>query len=112
MRVVIESPFSGDQKKNINYAQDCLRDSLARGESPIASHLIYPQVLDDAKDTEREQGINAGLEWGSCAELVAVYTNLGISLGMAKAIAHYAGSGLRVEFRSLSDGSSYGFADV
>ena len=39
--VVLESPYSGDIKGNTKYARMALRDSLARGEAPIASHLLY-----------------------------------------------------------------------
>lgn len=41
IRVVLESPYSGDIKGNTKYARMALRDSLARGEAPIASHLLY-----------------------------------------------------------------------
>ena len=48
--VILESPFAGDVKRNTAYARAALRDSLLRGEAPIASHLLYTQdgVLDDA----------------------------------------------------------------
>ncbi|MEK7211264.1 MAG: hypothetical protein AAB731_01390 [Patescibacteria group bacterium] len=40
-RVILESPFSGDVKRNIAYARACIRDCLRRGEAAIASHLLY-----------------------------------------------------------------------
>jgi hypothetical protein len=45
--VIIESPYAGDPDGNLAYARAALADSLARGEAPFASHLLYPQVLDD-----------------------------------------------------------------
>lgn len=42
--VVLESPYAGDIERNTNYARDCMRDSILRGEAPIASHLIYTQA--------------------------------------------------------------------
>lgn len=62
-RVIIESPYAGDVELNAQYARECLRDSLTRGEAPIASHLLYtqPGVLDDAVPRERALGIEAGL---------------------------------------------------
>ena len=42
-RVIIESPYAGFVKRNEDYARECLRDSLMRGEAPIASHLLYTQ---------------------------------------------------------------------
>ena len=44
MRLVIfESPYAGDVEANTEYARRCVRDSLMRGEAPIASHLLYTQ---------------------------------------------------------------------
>jgi hypothetical protein len=58
-----------------------LRDSLLRGEAPIASHLLYtqPGVLRDNVAGEREQGIAAGLALGPVAEATVVYFDKGIS---------------------------------
>lgn len=69
--VVIESPFAGDVAKNETYARRALADSLARGEAPLASHLLYtqPGVLDDTDYVQRERGISAGLAWGVKAEV-------------------------------------------
>lgn len=62
-RVILESPYSGDIETNIAYARRCMRDSLLRGEAPIASHLLYTQVLKDDDVQERAQGILAGHIW-------------------------------------------------
>jgi hypothetical protein len=103
--VILESPFAGDEKANIDYARLCVRDSLMRGEAPIASHLLYtqPTILDDNVPEERQHGIDAGLAWGIVADATIVYTDRGISNGMYKGIenAHLA---LRdVEFRSIEN---------
>lgn len=47
-RVILESPFAGHVESNIEYARACIRDSLLRGEAPLASHLLYtqPGILD------------------------------------------------------------------
>lgn len=49
IKVILESPYAGEIDRNIRYARACVRDSLLRGESPIASHLLYTQsgILDD-----------------------------------------------------------------
>ena len=80
-----------------------MRDSLSRGEAPFVSHLLYDQVgiLDDMKDDERRTGINAGLEWGTIADLIVIYVDNGISPGMEEGIAHYRGIGIPIEMRSL-----------
>ena len=84
--VIIESPFKGrtpeEEIKNIEYARKAMRDSLYRGEAPFASHLLYPQMLDDTNEHERRMGIEAGLKIGQLADRTVVYTDRGISPGM------------------------------
>ena len=103
-RVIIESPYGGDVERNVRYARAAVRDSLARGEAPYASHLFYPQVLDDTDPKERELGIAAGLAWGRLADATVVYADLGESRGMTLGIAAAAESGRPVEFRWLGVG--------
>ena len=83
-RVIIESPFAGDVKRNIKYARKCVKHSLSLGEAPIASHLLYTQkdILDDSIESERLQGINAGLAWKQVAEKQIFYIDYGYSKGM------------------------------
>lgn len=104
MRVIIESPYNAATPeliaKNVEYAWRCVKDSLARGEAPFASHLFYPNVLPETPK-ERAQGIDAGLLWGDAAELTAVYTDLGISPGMWVGIAAAGLMRRPIEYRSL-----------
>ena len=71
-RIILESSFAGDVGANVDYARRCVRDSIARGDAPIASHLLFtqPGILDDGLEGERELGIAAGLAWYSVAEAV------------------------------------------
>lgn len=102
-RVVIESPFSGDIENNVLYARRALRDSLARGEAPFASHLLYTQegVLNDELPHEREAGMEAGFTWMEQAEGVVVYMDLGLSKGMEEGIIRAALLGKPIEFRRI-----------
>lgn len=83
-RVILESPYAGNIERNVNYARLCVKDSLSRGEAPIASHLLYTQegILDDTIESERMQGIDAGLKWKEVADLQVFYIDYGISKGM------------------------------
>lgn len=84
--VYLASPLSGEVALNVAYARMALRDSLSRGESPYAPHLLLPQALDDEVPAEREAGMRAGAAWlGVCDTLVA-YVDLGVSRGMAAEI--------------------------
>lgn len=98
--VVIESPYAGDVEENVKYARTCLLDSIRRGESPIASHLLYTQVLDDLKEDERSLGIGLGIEWVLQAKAMPVfYLDKGMSKGMLAAMSIYAKNNIKPEFR-------------
>ena len=102
MRVIIESPFAGGWK-NVLYARECVLDSLSRGESPYASHLLYTQkgLLNDAIPEERKRGIAAADEWLSVADFVAVYCDNGFSEGMVIGIIKAARCGKNFHLRWL-----------
>ena len=104
--VILESPYAGDIERNVAYARACLRDSLMRGEAPIASHLLYtqPGVLDDNLPDERILGIDAGLSWRFVAEASVVYTDLGMSKGMSYGIQRARDAGKVIEYRTIGWG--------
>lgn len=120
--VIIESPFAGkstlpgwypgfahriakaiDCRRNKRYARAAVRDSLRRGEAPIASHLLYtqPGILDDNIRVERQAGIDAGLAWRKVAEASVVYVDRGFSPGMKYGIALAQRAGIEVDYRSI-----------
>lgn len=102
-RVCIESPLSGDRERNKFYARLCMQDCLDRGEAPYASHLLFdhPDLLDDESPAERERGMEAGFTWVRVANLAAVYTDLGISRGMAAGIGQARLNLVDVVYREL-----------
>jgi hypothetical protein len=102
-RVILESPFVGDLKRNINYAKLAVRDSLMRGESPMAPHLLFPQpgILKDEVSEERKLGILAGLAWTEVAEAVVVYVDYGVSSDMMAGIQKANEENITVEFRKI-----------
>lgn len=91
MRVIVESPFAGGWK-NVLYSRQCVVDSLSRGESPYASHLLYTQkgMLDDKIPEQRHRGIAAANGWLEVADFVAVYCDNGITTGMVIGIVKAA----------------------
>lgn len=107
MRVILESPFAGrspdESAAHVLYARRAVRDSLLRGEAPLASHLLYTQegILDDTVPAERKQGIDAGHAWLPNADLVVVYADRGISPGMQLAIERAAQLRVPVQIRFL-----------
>lgn len=108
--VILESPYAGNVEQNVEYARRCVRDSLMRGEAPIASHLLYtqPGILDDDVPAERAQGIDAGLAWRRVADASVVYVDFGISRGMQYGIEAAQKAGRPVEYRRLRDAGRVG----
>lgn len=101
--VIIESPYAGDIETNTRYARAALRDSLGRGEAPLASHLLYtqPGVLDDGDAGERRLGMKAGHCWIRQAGIVAVYQDLGVSKGMVDGMMIAERLNVRILFRTI-----------
>lgn len=106
-RVILESPYAASGNRtvefHVEYARACVRDSLGRGEAPIASHLLYtqPGILDDLNPTERQWGIDAGLAWKKVAEAQVFYIDFGFSRGMMYAQAFATEHDLKMEFRTI-----------
>ena len=100
-RVVVESPYAGDVEANKQYAKECMLDCLRRGEAPLASHLLYTQILDDSDPEQRELGIQAGFTWNRMAELVCFYVDKGVSHGMDKGMTFVKEKGIPYDIRKL-----------
>lgn len=105
IRTIIESPFGAPTPegiaRHVRYARLCMLDCLRRGESPYASHLLYPQVWDDMSANERSSGMSAGHEWYRGAKLCAVYEDLGISPGMEAGINVARAWDVELAYRTL-----------
>lgn len=103
--VLVASPFAAkddeERELNIAYAQRALLDSINRGEAPFASHLLYPQVLDDEEPMERRLGLTLGWEWLALADHLVVYCDRGISPGMKEDIREAKALRIPVEERYL-----------
>lgn len=97
--IYIASPYAGDVEANVAFAKLACRYAISQGHTPIAVHLLYPQMLDDGDPAERELGLRLGhriLE--ICDELWACGGR--ISSGMAREIAEAQSLGIPV--RSVS----------
>ena len=108
-RVILESPCAGTTLEEVTihqrYAHAALRDALARGEAPIASHVLwaFSGVLREVDDGDRAAGIAAGLAWLDGADYVVVYVDLGMTRGMRAGIDAALARQLTVEYRAIPD---------
>lgn len=103
-KVILESPYAGEVRRNVRYARAALKDSLQRGEAPIASHLLYTQrgILNDADVAQRRLGMQAGLAWAEVCDAAVFYADYGFSAGMLDAMFHYGQIGKAIEVRYLN----------
>ncbi len=69
-RVYVVSKFAGDVVTNVKQARKYCRFVANQQKVPFASHLLYPQFLNDNRPKERELGLFFGLSMlRSCAEV-------------------------------------------
>ncbi len=103
IKVILESPYAGDIERNVKYARMCVRDSILRGESPIASHLLYTQdgILKDEIPEERQLGIDVGLAWKNVADKHVFYIDYGYSNGMLYAKQYSVENNIPIEERKI-----------
>lgn len=115
--VVIESPFGtrpdgtpctpDEIARNERYLDRCIRDSLARGEAPYASHGFFTKKgrLDDTVPAQRKLGIAAGLAWAGVLAhvdgIAAVYADHGVTVGITEGIVRHDQNGVAIEYRHI-----------
>ena len=106
--VYVSSPYSeGRRKENIKYAKDACRYVAESGHAFFASHLLYPQIMDDKQPGERKHGMDMGLAvLSKCDELWAF--GVVVTDGMKKEIEEAERLGIPVkhfvEFRETRKG--------
>ena len=60
-KVYVASKYAGDAAANVAAAITYCRRVIDEGYMPVASHLLYPQILNDNIPEERELGLMFGL---------------------------------------------------
>ena len=83
-KVYVASRYAGDVERNVAMAIDYCRRVIDAGYMPVASHLLYPQILNDNDPDERELGLLFGLALLRMCDEVWVFGV--VSEGMAKEI--------------------------
>lgn len=101
--VIVESPFAGDMEANRLYAIRACVDCMKRGEVPYASHLFFPQFLDELTPAERELGLTAGYALWKAATKVVLYCDRGVSGGMMRARERAQKQNIPLETRNLDN---------
>ena len=84
MKVYVASRYAGNIEANTRAAIGYCRRVVEAGYMPVASHLLYPQILDDGNPAERELGLAFGLALLRVCDEVWVFG--AVSPGMAAEI--------------------------
>ena len=104
-KIYVASKYAGDIAANVENAVWCCRYVIEQGFMPVASHLLYPQILNDNLPRERELGLKFGLALLATCDEVWVFTAGGeISSGMEREIE--AARRLGIPVRKLEMGES------
>jgi len=83
-KIYVASKYTGDVDANVAAAITYCRRVINEGYMPIASHLMYPAILNDHDKIERELGLMFGLALLRLCDEVWVFGS--ISSGMAQEI--------------------------
>lgn len=83
-KVYVVSRYAGDVDANVEAAVAYCRQAINEGYMPVASHLMYPGILNDSDKDERELGMMFGLALLAMCDEVWVFG--AISEGMAREI--------------------------
>ena len=95
--VYICSPYSGDVRKHIADARRYCRFAAEAGYIPFASHLLYPQFLDDSVKEERDLGLFFGTALLSKCYELWVFGDV-ITSGMRAEIIRARRKGLNIRY--------------
>jgi len=80
-KIYVASRYAGDVDANISAAITYCRRVIDEGYMPVASHLLYPQILNDNDPNERDLGLLFGLALLRMCDEVWVFGSR-ISAGM------------------------------
>ena len=95
-KIYVASRYAGDVDTNVTNAIRYCRLVIDRGYMPIASHLLYPQILRDDDPVERELGMLFGLALLRDCDEVWVFGD--VSPGVAREIEEAKRLQKRVRF--------------
>ena len=103
-KIYVVSKYAGNINANTKNAARYCRYIIDQGFMPIASHLLYPQILNDDVSTERELGTAFGLSLLAICDEVWVFIDGQISSGMKQEIEE--ANRLKIPVKRLNMGVS------
>lgn len=104
-KVVLDTPFTCEDRdtqiKYFEYLLACMFNSLDLGEAPINTAYLYGLVLEPVDLKSRTVRLQATHRWISQASALVLYTDYGVSPGMALSMKYAAENGIPIEHREI-----------
>lgn len=97
-KVYVASKYAGDVEKNVAAAVDYCKYVINQDMIPVASHLLYPQMLDDSIPEERELGLMFGLSLLAICDEVWCFGDVSSSVGVQQEIVEAKKLGKKVRY--------------
>lgn len=97
-KIYVASKYAGDVETNTAAAVRYCKHVIDQNGIPIASHLLYPQMLDDSKPEERELGLMFGLSLLAICDEVWCFGDVSESEGVQQEIVEAKKLGKKIRF--------------
>jgi len=103
-KVYVVSQYAGDIDANVAAAIKACQFVIRNEKIPIASHLIYPLMLNDSNETEREIGTMYGLALLAVCQEVWIFQRNGfMSRGMLDEEAEAKRLGKKIKYFDIKE---------
>ncbi len=76
------SPYSGDIKRNKEYARELTLQAIKDGYAPITPHLYITECLNDNEPTQRDLGLSIAVNLLKKCDAIYIGRKYGVSTGM------------------------------
>ena len=76
------SPYSGDIKRNKEYARELTLRAIKDGYAPITPHLYITECLDDNEPSQRDLGLRTAIQLLKKCDAIYIGRKYGVSEGM------------------------------
>ena len=97
-KIYVASKYAGNVDANVKAAVSYCKYVISKNCIPIASHLLYPQMLDDNDPNERELGLMFGLSLLAICDEVWCFGEISESEGVQQEIVEARKQGIPVRF--------------
>lgn len=97
-KIYVASKYAGNVDANVNAAIGYCKYVISQNCIPIASHLFYPQMLDDNNPDERELGFMFGLSLLAICDEVWCFGDISESEGVQQEIVEARKLGKKVRY--------------